>query len=95
MAAIRYDMGKPTAIADILRARLAGLGIARQMSEASAEHLWPELVGEEIAGHTRVVRAEAGRLVVAVDSANDGIKEAYAFTVDGDGKVTPQKVTML
>ncbi len=39
------------------------------MSEASVEHLWPELVGEEIAGHTRVVHVEAGRLLVAVDSA--------------------------
>ena len=68
-SAARHDMNKPTSIADILRARLAGLGIAQQVSLATAEHLWPEIVGEEIAAHTRVVRAEAGRLVVAVDSA--------------------------
>jgi predicted nucleic acid-binding Zn ribbon protein len=62
-------MREPTPIGDILRARLAGLGISRQISEAKAEHLWPELVGGEIAAHTRVVRVEKGRLLVAVDSA--------------------------
>lgn len=62
-------MNKPTPIAEILKASLANLGIAEQVSLAKAEHLWPELVGGDIAAHTRVVRAEAGRLVVAVDSA--------------------------
>ena len=62
-------MGKPTLIADILRARLNALGVARGIQEASVSTVWEELVGPEIAAHTRVVQSEGGRVLVAVDSA--------------------------
>jgi predicted nucleic acid-binding Zn ribbon protein len=62
-------MSKPTLIADILRARLKALGVTRQIKEASVEHVWESLVGPEVAAHTHVIRSEAGRVFVAVDSA--------------------------
>ncbi len=62
-------MAKPTIIADILRARLASLGVAKRIREASVEQIWPELVGSEIAAHTRVIHTERGRVLVGVDSA--------------------------
>ena len=62
-------MGKPTPIAEILQARLKALGVTRQIKEASVEQIWESLVGPEVAGHTHVIRTEAGRVIVAVDSA--------------------------
>ena len=62
-------MAKPIIIADILRARLVSLGVAKRIKEASVEQVWPELVGSEIAAHTRVIRIERGHLLVGVDSA--------------------------
>jgi len=61
-------MSKPEAISTIIGRQLAGLGIARKIKQASIEHLWPELMGPEIAGHTRVIKIDSGRLFVAVDS---------------------------
>lgn len=61
-------MSKPEAIASIIGRQLAGLGLAKKIKQASIEHLWPEMVGPEIAGHTRVLKTDAGRLLVAVDS---------------------------
>ncbi|MEW5701666.1 MAG: DUF721 domain-containing protein [Candidatus Zixiibacteriota bacterium] len=60
-------MGKPTAIGTILRQRLAALGVARRVKEASVETRWAEVVGPEIAAHTHVAKLEAGRLIVSVD----------------------------
>lgn len=62
------SMGKPESIASIVARQLADLGIARKVKQASVEHLWPELVGPEIAAHTRVQKVDLGRLFVAVDS---------------------------
>ena len=60
-------MSKPSAIGDLIRGRLATLGIARKVKEAGVTVSWPELVGPEIAAHTRVIKLDAGRLFVAVD----------------------------
>jgi hypothetical protein len=40
------------------------------------------------------VRTDGKRVMVAVESANDGIKEAYAFQVDEEGDITPEEVTV-
>jgi len=61
-------MSKPEPISSIIGRQLAGLGLAKKIKQASVEHLWPELMGPEIAGHTRVVKVDAGLLVVSVDS---------------------------
>lgn len=60
-------MSKPSAIGDLIRGRLATLGLARKIKEAGVAISWPELVGPEIAAHTRVIKLEAGKLFVAVD----------------------------
>jgi len=61
-------MAKPESIASIIARGLQDLGIARKVKQASIEHLWPELVGPEVAAHTRVIKVDLGRLFVAVDS---------------------------
>jgi predicted nucleic acid-binding Zn ribbon protein len=61
-------MSKPEAISSIIGRQLASLGLAGKIKQASVEHLWPEMVGPEIAGHTRVLKIDAGRLIVSVDS---------------------------
>ena len=60
-------MGKPTAIGALIRGRLASLGIAKKIKEAAIAPRWTDLVGPEIAAHTRVVKLDTGRLFVAVD----------------------------
>ena len=60
-------LSKPSTIGDLIRGRLATLGLARKIKEASVTVSWPELVGPEIAAHTRVIKLEAGKLLVAVD----------------------------
>ena len=60
-------MSKLFAIGDLIRGRLATLGIARKVREAGVSVSWPELVGPEIAAHTRVIKLDAGKLFVAVD----------------------------
>ena len=40
-------------------------------------------------------RTDGDRVMVAVESANDGVKEAYAFHVDGEGEITMDEVTVL
>jgi len=41
------------------------------------------------------VRTDGRRVVVAVESANDGVKEAYAFHVAPSGGITPDEVSMI
>lgn len=60
-------MSQPASIGDILKRQLARRGVARRITEASVEHLWPEVVGEEIAARTKVVKIERGRVLVSVD----------------------------
>ncbi len=60
-------MSKPSAIGELIRGRLATLGLARKIREAGITVSWPELVGPEIAAHTRVIKLERGKLFVAVD----------------------------
>ena len=61
------DLTKPSTIGDLIRGRLATLGLARKIKEAGIGVSWPELVGPEIAAHTHVIKLEAGKLFVAVD----------------------------
>jgi len=61
-------MSKPEPISAIIGRQLAGLGLTRKIKQASVEHLWPALMGPEIAGHTKVVKIDAGLLFVSVDS---------------------------
>lgn len=41
------------------------------------------------------VRTDGERLMAAVESANDGVKEAYAFRIDARGEVTQDTISML
>lgn len=61
-------MAKPELIASILNRQLTQTGVARKVKEASVEHLWPEIMGPEVAQHSRVTRNDSGRVFVAVDS---------------------------
>ncbi len=61
-------MGQPEPISTIIARQLAGLGIGREIKRASVGNLWPELVGSDIATHTRVLKMDLGRLFVSVDS---------------------------
>lgn len=60
-------MSKPSAIGELIRGRLATLGLARKIKEAGVAVAWPELVGPDIAAHTQVIKLERGKLFVAVD----------------------------
>lgn len=60
-------MSKPSAIGELIRGRLAALGLVRKIKEAGVAVSWPELVGPEIASHTRVIKLDHGKLFVAVD----------------------------
>ncbi len=62
-------MGNPESIATIIARQLEQSGLDKGIKQASVEHIWSELVGPEIAVHTRVVRVNTGRVFVAVDSA--------------------------
>ena len=61
-------MAKPESISTIIARQLETSGLARGIKRASIEHVWSELVGPDIAVHTRVVKVQAGRVFVAVDS---------------------------
>jgi len=62
-------LGRPASIGAILKERIAALGIGKRLKEAAIEPRWAELVGPEIAAHTRVIKLDAGKLLVAVDEA--------------------------
>ena len=62
-------MGNIESIATIIARQLEKTGLDKGIKQASVEHIWSELVGPEIAVHTRVVKVNAGRVFVAVDSA--------------------------
>jgi predicted nucleic acid-binding Zn ribbon protein len=61
-------MAKPEAIAAIIARQLEKTGIAKRVKQASVEHVWPAVAGAEIAAHTRFVKADMGRIFIAVDS---------------------------
>ena len=61
-------MAKPESIASVIARQLKGLGIDKKIKQASVEHIWADLVGPEIAAHTRVIKVDLGKLFVAVDS---------------------------
>ena len=62
-------MGTIESISTIIARQLAQTGLDKGLKRASVEHIWSELVGPEIAVHTHVVKVNAGRVFVAVDSA--------------------------
>ena len=55
-------MGKPEPIASVIARQLAQVGIAKQVKQASVEHLWPEVLGPVVAQHTKITRNDMGRL---------------------------------
>jgi len=55
-------------LSEALPGLLARCNLDRVVKEQQAVAVWPAVVGEKIAPHTRPVSVEAGLLVVAVDS---------------------------
>ncbi|UCH83672.1 MAG: DUF721 domain-containing protein [Candidatus Latescibacterota bacterium] len=54
-------------VGDILPAVLKSLGLDQKLKEREILACWAEVVGEEIAGHTRAVKIDRGVLFVHVD----------------------------
>jgi predicted nucleic acid-binding Zn ribbon protein len=67
-----YDEGKrardPRRLGDAVGDVARGLGLPDPSTVAAVERVWPELVGEAIAGHSRPRSVRRGVLTVAVDS---------------------------
>jgi len=61
-------MAKPELIASILSRQMAQAGITQRVKQASVEHLWPDIMGPEVAAHSKVVRNEFGRVIISVDA---------------------------
>ena len=55
-------------IARVLQEVIRDLGIAKKLSRQRAVVDWPGVVGQKVAGHSRAVRVDGGRLFVEVDS---------------------------
>ncbi|MBC7287246.1 MAG: DUF721 domain-containing protein [Armatimonadetes bacterium] len=63
------DGGEPVRLSDVLRQYVASAGLARQAVEHMIPLIWPQVVGEWYARHTRVVRVWDGTVEVLCDSA--------------------------
>ncbi|HEY7134845.1 MAG TPA: DUF721 domain-containing protein [Acidimicrobiia bacterium] len=68
-----YDEGKPardpTRLGDAVHDVARGLGLPDPSIVTSVERVWPELVGDAIAAHSRPQSVRRRVLTVAVDSA--------------------------
>lgn len=62
-------IGKAKSLGDALAKLIKDLGFEKKLQEQSLLAQWPNLVGDQIAGHTKVVTIEGGKLFVEVDSA--------------------------
>ncbi|MEM7231857.1 MAG: DUF721 domain-containing protein [Planctomycetota bacterium] len=60
---------EPEAIEDILKRWLKANQARQRVSDREIFERWPDIVGEEIGAHTRVVDLRSGVLFVEVDSA--------------------------
>ena len=76
-ARVGQVLSKPSAIGDLIRGRLAVWGIARKVREAGIAPAWPQLVGPEIAAHTRVIKLDRRKLFVAVDDPGWRLELVY------------------
>lgn len=55
-------------IAKVLEQVIRDLGLTKKLSEQRAVVDWPGVVGQKVAGHSRAIRVDGGRLFVEVDS---------------------------
>lgn len=55
-------------IAKVLEEVVRDLGLGKKLSEQRAVVDWPRVVGSKVAGHSRALRVDGGRLFVEVDS---------------------------
>ena len=61
-------MARPETLGNILTRKLKSLGVYRKIKEGSIPLVWPDIVGEAVAAHTRIIRCEDGKLFVKVDN---------------------------
>ena len=59
----------PEHIKDVLKRYLRQTGLSRKLGKKEIFVLWPEVVGPDIAAHTRIAAFRKGILSVAVDSS--------------------------
>ena len=65
----RGNLSKPATLGDALKTFLKRSGLSRRMRWRGIEAVWQDVVGAEMAGHTRVLRLARGVLVIETDSA--------------------------
>ena len=65
----RPRMPAPRPLSGLVRESLVGFGLAERLREAEIWRVWPEVVGETLAGRACPVRIINGTLTVAVSSA--------------------------
>jgi predicted nucleic acid-binding Zn ribbon protein len=58
----------PAALPDVLDRVLAGLGAPSVDAVVALHERWPDVVGEELAGHAKPVAIERGKLSITVDN---------------------------
>jgi predicted nucleic acid-binding Zn ribbon protein len=63
------DDREPVAVGDMVGDVMKKLGLAGREWEGILQREWPELVGDDVARHTRPGRVDRKRLVVFVDSS--------------------------
>ena len=61
-------MAQPETLGEILARKLKSLGVLKKVKEVSIADIWPDILGEAVAAHTRVIRCENGKLLVRVDN---------------------------
>jgi len=65
----RPDDHEPVAVGDLVEGVMKSLGLAGREWEGILQQEWPELVGVDVARHTRPGRVDRRQLVVYVDSS--------------------------
>lgn len=65
----RPRMPVPRPLSGVMQESLTGLGLAERLREAEIWRIWPEVVGEALAGRAQPLRIINGTLTVAVSSA--------------------------
>ena len=66
---MRARMRRPEPIGDVLAAVIRDLGCGKKLKEQRAVVEWADIVGRQVAEHTRAVRVDGGRLFIEVDSS--------------------------
>lgn len=65
----RPRMSFPRPLSSVVHESLLGLGLSERLREAEIWRIWPDVVGETLAGRAHPVRIINGTLTVAVSSA--------------------------